>query len=203
MPTRVATAVAEGPVAAAARTLADEIRMQLGGAAPTLAIVVAPAGAPLHELEHALDVALPGSLVVGTAGVAFTERGAAGTAAIVFALAGDVQVFAADRRGELPREARGYPHAAALALGPGEDPPRIAVFAKQPFGRGVEAGGGPERARLAAKRARAEIGGADVAGALVFGCDPLALASIREELVCAPIAGITGAGAATVLAFPR
>lgn len=129
--TAVATALAGGTAADAARQLADEIDRQLAGRRPVLILAFASTQQPLGELLPGLVRRFPATPVLGasTAGE-FTERGDRKGTAAVFALAGDYRVYAGSGTGlqrdveaavsraasPLPSRVGGYPHRTALVL---------------------------------------------------------------------------------------
>jgi len=124
MPTKIATAMASGEVAQAAASLVRDVRTTLSGVKPALVAVFASTAQPLEALMRCVADEFPGATCLGasTAGE-FTERGDAKGSAVLFALAGDYEVFGgigtglkADAEGAvgsalegLPRELHGYP----------------------------------------------------------------------------------------------
>ncbi len=129
--TKVATAMANGSAREAALALAREVKGQLGGDKPALALVFASTAQPLGELMPALKAELgPVTLLGASTAGEFTEKGDAKSSAAVFAVAGDFQVHAgmapdlkkdAERAvttaaKSLPASVPGYPHRTAILL---------------------------------------------------------------------------------------
>src|SRR5262249_19054017 len=117
--------------AAAAASLVEATRAQLGDAEPRLLVAFASPELPLRELAPRLHAAFPEALLLSasTAGE-FTEAGDAKGSVALFALAGDYRVMAgmaaglaADVEGavqravaELPASVPGYPCRTAILL---------------------------------------------------------------------------------------
>ena len=100
MPTKIATALAEGTAREAAAQLCSEVRSQLDGRAPVLIAAFSSTKQPLDEVCAELGRQFPDAIRIGasTAG-GFTERGDEDGATALFALAGDYRVFAGIGRG--------------------------------------------------------------------------------------------------------
>jgi methyl-accepting chemotaxis protein len=131
MTTRVASVLATGTASEVAQQLLAGVRDKLEGNQATLALVFASTAQPLAEVTAALSSGMPGTVLMGasTAGE-FTEQGDAKKSAALFAVSGDLRVFAGIGTGlkddperavsaaleGLPREVHGYPSRTAIML---------------------------------------------------------------------------------------
>ena len=131
MKTVIATALTSETGTRSAEVLVQELRAQLGDAAPAFVVVFASTAQPLEPLQGRLLEAFGTATVLGasTAGE-FTEKGDAKQSVCAFALAGDFKVFAGMGSGlranpeqavrqaleALPTSAPGYPHRTGVLL---------------------------------------------------------------------------------------
>lgn len=132
MTTILARAIARGDASVVAEALVSDVRRQLGGAAPVLALVFASSPAQsLSELMPAVKARLGDVLLLGASTAAeFTDQGASRGAAVLVAIAGDFEVRAALGKGlgagleqtvagvvgALPRAIPGYPCCTGILL---------------------------------------------------------------------------------------
>ena len=136
MPTRVATALAQGSASQAAEDIVAQLKQKLEGDEPALIAYFASTTQPLSEVAAHIKKAFPDATAIGssTAGE-FTEATRNAKNAIsAFALAGDYKVFAGIGRSlkedveaavgsavdGLPKQQEGLPHRTAILL---LDPP--------------------------------------------------------------------------------
>ena len=131
MKTRVATALTRGDAKSAAEVLGAAVRAQLAGQTPSLTMVFASTQQPLEQMMPVLRRQLGGGTLLGTSTSGeFTEKGDAKSAAAIFAVAGDFEVFAGMGTGlkgdvegavraagaGLPRQRDGHPHCTTVLL---------------------------------------------------------------------------------------
>ncbi|MBK8257512.1 MAG: FIST C-terminal domain-containing protein [Polyangiaceae bacterium] len=131
MPTRVATAAANGSTSNAAHAVVSSLREGLAGEAPSLVTVFASTKQPLSELMPLMAAAFPGAVILGssTAGE-FTEKGDTKDGVSVAAVSGQFRVFAGMGTGlkeapekaveqaldGIPQKVFGYPYRTAILL---------------------------------------------------------------------------------------